>query len=683
MPALPPPDLFFDHAGRAVANSTALEPYQVVCSWPLSGQYGVGSRILYYVLVAACVLARKSEWLRNACLAAALILPAISAIHAIVLAALHVDDAIDMDIYGALQLCSIGILTAPACVRLSNTYFNSKGRNVLFLWTVLVLAGLLALTVEFFRSKSAACLDDGSGQPLYRGTDFPYDKTTCGLSCTVDNGPYSPMREGSADNIYVVPTPDIISFGAATLVAAASCVPGILSMVSIWNKIVKTNSVKRFGPPNVDEVIEGTNGATIQGMKSVNNLIRRLLSVVEVPVFGGAVLGLIIFGERNFWSGPLHFQTEPPENIGQWSNICASVFAACGSLYMLLVKYLDRVEEEGSMHDDLAHCHCTCHHGHGSIRPHSISDTSEIAETSRPPPVAMVDPDVRVFRHETAPAHMLSPTRTETCPDTEDALRGLGIHAVESNTSTAGGSGVTKALMKFATSIGTSSSDRFDDNAFRQGKVTGFPEIPGELNRNSRLHQIKQQWGEPNTDIEDGLIPRGRRSRANSFNGSISRANSIGRAPSPNPAPRSPTTGPGTSILGLPTTHSPESTSEPIFPSRPSAEGEKPKSQGTVVTLHEGPNSPAIVLSSDDEPGGAPEPAGLTSGPTEQDSGQSSGQAERPAQSGGLSVPTEVRGDGCGATAQAGVTRQPKTTPADGQPEAEARTLPPMNEKNN
>lgn len=128
---------------------------------------GLTRHYRYYVLVAACVLARKSEWLRNACLAAALILPAIAAIHAIVLAALHVDgmlppgagscavpdhptnaslDAIDLDIYGALQLCSIGILTAPACVRLSNTYFNSKGRNVLFLWTILVLAGEYSTT---------------------------------------------------------------------------------------------------------------------------------------------------------------------------------------------------------------------------------------------------------------------------------------------------------------------------------------------------------------------------------------------------------------------------------------------------------------------------------------------------------------------------------------------------------
>lgn len=45
----------------------------------------------YYVLVAACVLARKTEWLRNACLAAALIFPATAAIHAIVLASLHTD----------------------------------------------------------------------------------------------------------------------------------------------------------------------------------------------------------------------------------------------------------------------------------------------------------------------------------------------------------------------------------------------------------------------------------------------------------------------------------------------------------------------------------------------------------------------------------------------------------------
>jgi hypothetical protein len=37
------------------------------------------------------VLARRAEWIKNACLAAALILPAVAAVHGIVLAALHRD----------------------------------------------------------------------------------------------------------------------------------------------------------------------------------------------------------------------------------------------------------------------------------------------------------------------------------------------------------------------------------------------------------------------------------------------------------------------------------------------------------------------------------------------------------------------------------------------------------------
>jgi len=48
-----------------------------------------------------------------------------------------------MDIYGAFQLCAIGIVAAPITVRMSRTYFYSTGRNTIFIWTGLVLAGEL------------------------------------------------------------------------------------------------------------------------------------------------------------------------------------------------------------------------------------------------------------------------------------------------------------------------------------------------------------------------------------------------------------------------------------------------------------------------------------------------------------------------------------------------------------
>lgn len=43
--------------------------------------------MLFYVLVLISVFARKNEWMKGACLAAALLLPAVAAVHALILTA--------------------------------------------------------------------------------------------------------------------------------------------------------------------------------------------------------------------------------------------------------------------------------------------------------------------------------------------------------------------------------------------------------------------------------------------------------------------------------------------------------------------------------------------------------------------------------------------------------------------
>jgi len=67
-------------------NDGNIPEAMVLCAFPLSGQYGPGSRLLYYALVVISIFARRNEWIRNACLAAALLLPAVSSIHALLLA---------------------------------------------------------------------------------------------------------------------------------------------------------------------------------------------------------------------------------------------------------------------------------------------------------------------------------------------------------------------------------------------------------------------------------------------------------------------------------------------------------------------------------------------------------------------------------------------------------------------
>ncbi|GKT48235.1 uncharacterized protein ColSpa_08416 [Colletotrichum spaethianum] len=283
---------------------------------------------------STCVLARKAEWIRNVGLAAALILPAVAAVHGIVLAALHVEGAIDLDIYGALQYCSIGILAGPVTVKLSSTYSNERGRNIIFLWTGLILAGLLSLAVEFYRASSAPCFFDDAGNPISQNpVGFPYGNALCGLMCSEQNGPSSRLRTKAASDIFVVPIPTKLPLGNSMFLAAAECVPAILSLVSMWVKI-KNNPDDEKGRDN--DPIPGANGATFGNMKSVNASIRGFLNAVEIPVFAGAVVAILIIGEINFFSPQMDYHTEPMGSIGQWGTILATGMAALGSLYIYL-----------------------------------------------------------------------------------------------------------------------------------------------------------------------------------------------------------------------------------------------------------------------------------------------------------------------------------------------------------
>ncbi|KAK4186397.1 hypothetical protein QBC35DRAFT_501473 [Podospora australis] len=550
---------------RAAAEAIS-KPSEVVCAWPVSGQYGPGSRILYYVLVAACVLARKTEWLRNACLAAALIFPAVAAVHGIVLAALHVKDAVDMDIYGAFQFCSIGILTAPVTVKLSTTYFNNPGRNTIFVWATLILIGLLALTVEFYRTDPKPCTQDASM--------FIWGESTCGLVCSMDQGPFSPMRTGSADEIYVVPAPHIMTFGTATLISAACCIPAILSMASMWDKILKNNWKERFGDIDAEAVEPGTNGATGKQMKSVNEMIRGFLSVVEIPIFAAAVVALIVLGERNFWSPAVYWQTEPMANVGQWAPIVTSGFAAVGSLYMLLAKDIQESEATDRIEAANSEVHCTCTHHHENIFGIQMPSVSE-----------------------------------------------RGSHEKDSNSHAALDAGrrrsVAKVLRKVSHTFGTAAPDTYDDREFQEGIASDYPELPGEAERNRDLNKIRSTYNSPRPD--DDEHHRGRRSRAGSTAGSIRTLSQSRPSPPTTSRGLSPS---GTRGLSSPTllVVSPKSSGLPNSDSAPggrhssdsgdrqhSADVDSPSPSampGTTLTLHSGVGSPSITVSAERDPVG-------------------------------------------------------------------------------
>lgn len=139
------------------------------------------------------------------------------------------------------------------------------------------------------------------------------------MICDTEHGPFNPTRGGAANDIYVIPAPSILTFGMATLLSAACCIPAILSLISMWYKILEIKWKTRFGDGEPEKVIDGTNGATNAVMMGVKNQIRKFMLAVEIPVFGAAVLAILIIGERNFFSAQVRYQTEPMASIGMFS----------------------------------------------------------------------------------------------------------------------------------------------------------------------------------------------------------------------------------------------------------------------------------------------------------------------------------------------------------------------------
>ncbi|EHK27109.1 uncharacterized protein TRIVIDRAFT_6301, partial [Trichoderma virens Gv29-8] len=304
-------------SASVASASNAVNPVddglQVICAWPVSGSYGAGSRVLFYVLVVTTVFARKLDWIKSAALSTALPLSTAAAVHGIVLASLHRDTAVDMDIYGAFQMCSLGTLVVPLMIKLtkSHEFSTHTGRRIMFIWAGLVLAGLICLDIEFFRAQTFPCLEDGQGNPMSSNPKrFPYGtNVTCKLTCSETDGPFSPIRIGSANNIYKIPAPNTLTFGAATLVAAGCCIHTIIWMVVMTERFnTRTNSCE------TNEPISGTQ-ATKGSMNDVNLMVHLFLSVAAIPVSGCAAVAIIIVSEINFFSGPVNYQSEALANI--------------------------------------------------------------------------------------------------------------------------------------------------------------------------------------------------------------------------------------------------------------------------------------------------------------------------------------------------------------------------------
>jgi hypothetical protein len=312
-----------------------------------------------------------------------------------------------------------------------------------------------------------------------------------------------------------------------TLLAAACCIPAILSLISMWNKILEINWSSRFGNRNVkaDQMIEGTNGATEETMTHVNKYIRKILSVVEAPVYGAAVFFILIMGELNLFSHQVWWQTEPMTAIGQWAPMAGTGLAVLGSLYVKLVHGgLDsgKLDDGGVSPPGPEMCegprnqspspspsYRVPNRGAEGGRPR-LSNGGDRTSDETVPPIAHMR-----RAQTTAAGRTWSEPTFNTAPLQRSQTEGPDL---------GGRRKIAKALNALSDRLG---SANLDVSAFKRGPALDYPTTPGEEIKNRKLKSTQERYNRAR-DVErdaDGIATPLRRSHSR---GSFASVNSQG-----------------------------------------------------------------------------------------------------------------------------------------------------------
>lgn len=265
------------------------------------------------------------------------------------------------------------------------------------------------------------------------------------------------MRTDAANNIYVIPAPTLLTFGTVTLLCAACCIPAILTLISMWNKILEINWKSRFAVET-----EKVPDPEEKKVKAINSLIKRFLNVIEAPLFGLAVVVILILGEINLFSRPVRFQTEPIASIGQWAPIVGTGLAVMGSLVVYLTTTTSAEPETDSVSGD----------AHDSTDDNSVSNSSSHGS---------VRPNTHDSNHSRIKPNTLTHVNTQrSIASTIPTDRG-------------GRRKVAQFMSKVGDYMGTPGHGQFDTSSFRRDANT-YPTIPGEHFRAEGLTDTERRY---------------------------------------------------------------------------------------------------------------------------------------------------------------------------------------------
>jgi hypothetical protein len=141
----------WDYSHGALAYNATYDANRILCVYPLSGQYSLLNRLLYYALIVFAVVGHSHPWLVTGPLAYIMTYSSTAAVHALIMAVVSEKGLLDIDVLGTWAIISIGCLAVLPIFTTSKAISESQYSPVFGFWGTLMSIGVICSLVSIHR----------------------------------------------------------------------------------------------------------------------------------------------------------------------------------------------------------------------------------------------------------------------------------------------------------------------------------------------------------------------------------------------------------------------------------------------------------------------------------------------------------------------------------------------------
>ena len=204
----------------------------------------------------------------------------------------------------------------------------SSTRRELFLTSPFFRAGLVSLSVAFFRVKTHTCVDENN-QTIH---DDSGGASLCQFDCS--NFSDTPIRAGSNSGMQLGFAPRTgVTLNTGIILSITFCLFAFLSIITMWNQVILDNARKLGLIRDATSILprrKGEGEKPLGGVRGLldwistrpdnfsSKLVKLGLRLITLLVYSGAMLATIIISEVTFWSVELRTGVEPMTSVGEF-----------------------------------------------------------------------------------------------------------------------------------------------------------------------------------------------------------------------------------------------------------------------------------------------------------------------------------------------------------------------------